>query len=303
MDHSNLSQQKLFILIISGLLVLLVIALFIKFPYYIKTPCQFSAQYNWSLIEVEPGKLLSRLNGNNPHRVKDFNLLQFDRPDFVNFSLTRLVKPGQFVEKGELIGTISSTENKIRLDELKGQLERTRAELNMITTGEKEAVQQEAMQELNYAKSAYKLYQLTLERKRQLLQDNLISQAEWEQAEAEYKLLALNVSIAKAKVRTVQSGDKTEMVDVFRSQIMSIENQIHLLEAKLAAEAIRTPISGILLDSYQEGTLCSIAKIDTMIAQTPINQKNRYYVKSGVRFNVKIPALANKIFYRTRTYS
>ncbi|UCE04954.1 MAG: hypothetical protein JSW07_15200 [bacterium] len=296
MNDTNISQQKPLLFIISAFIVLIIIALFIKFPYYIKGPCQFSAQYNWSLIEVEPGKLLSRLSGRNPHQVQDFNLLQFDRPDFVNFSLAPSIEAGQYVEKDDLIGTISSTENKIRLDELTGQLERAKAELNMITTGEKQAVQDEALQELNYAKSAYDLYKPTIMRKKQLHQDSLISQSEWEQAEAEFKLLELNISIASAKLKTVRSGDKTEAAEVFKSDIMSIENQIHSLETKLAAEIIRTPINGILLDSYQQGTLCSVAKTDTMIVQIPIDQKNRYYAKSGMKLQVKIAALANKSF-------
>jgi len=295
MNQNNLSQRKFFILIISSLLVLGIIALFIKFPYYIKNPCQFSSQYTWSLVEVEPGKLLSRLNGSNPIQVQDFHLLQFDRPDFVNFSFANMVKAGQVVERGDLIGTISSTENKIRFDEFKGQLEQAKAELNMINTGEKQAIQEEALQEWNYAKSAHELYKPTLERKRKLLQDSLISQAEWEQSEAEYKLLELNISIAEAKLKTVQSSDKTETINVIQSQVMNLENQIRSLETKLSAEAILTPIRGTLFDSYEPGMLCSIVKIDTMIVQIPIDQKNRYYVNVSMKFWVKIPALANKL--------
>ena len=294
MDQNRFSTRQFIISTILVVILTTAIFLFIKFPYYIKSPCQFSAQYVWSLIEVEPGKLLSRLNGNNPRQVRDFNLLQFDRPDFVKFSMSRLLKSGQFLDQGALIGTVSSTENRIRFDELQGQLDRAKAQLNMISTGEKDAIQEEALRELKYAKSAFELYKPTIERKKQLLQDNLISQDEWDRVEAEYRLLELNVSIAEAKLQTVQSGDKSEAIDVLNSEIASIENQLRSVETKLSAETIRTPITGVLLDSYQPGTLCSIAGIDTMIAQVPISQGHRQYVKPGMKFEVKIPALANQ---------
>jgi len=290
------SQKKLFWLIISAMFLIFVIALFVKFPYYIKGPCEFSAQHVWSLTEVEPGKLMARLSSNGLQRVTNFHLLQFDRPDFVNFSLTEPMAPGRHIKKGTLIGSIASAENRIRFEELQGQLDRARAQLAMIATGQKQAVQQQAQEELNYARSAFELYRPTIERKRQLAQDSLISRAELEQAEAKFKLLKLNVSIAAAKLNTVQSGDKTEAVNVLKSEISSIENQLRSVEAKLSAESIRTPIEGILLDSYQPGSLCTIAKIDTMIVQIPIDQKNRYYVKSGMKFQVKVPALANQLF-------
>ena len=109
MNQNKLTTKQL--IIVASLVVILIAAtiIFMKFPYYIKSPCQFSAQYVWSLVEVEPGKLLSRLSGNNPQHVRDFNLMQFDRPDFLNFSLSKLVEPGQNIEQGDLIGTISST--------------------------------------------------------------------------------------------------------------------------------------------------------------------------------------------------
>jgi len=296
MLKSELSRRRILIYTVAIVFILFVILLFMEWPYNIKGPCRFLAHHKWSLLEVEPGKLMSKLEIYNPHQICDFHLFQFDRSDFINFSLDRSGTAANRIKKGDVIGSFSSLDNKLRLDELTGQLERAKAEYKLISTGEKSSIQQGALQELKYAESAYNLFESTIKRKKKLFEDNLISQEEWEQAYANSRLLELNVAIAKAKLETVESGEKSETVAVIETEISAIDRQIQALKIKLLAETIRSPINGIRLDSYQENTLCMLAKIDTMVVHIPVKQNVRNYVKSGMPFQVRVPAVDNNIF-------
>ena len=77
---------------------------------------------------------MSKLEIYNPHQICDFHLFQFDRSDFINFSLDRSGTAANRIKKGDVIGSFSSLDNKLRLDELTGQLERAKAEYKLIST-------------------------------------------------------------------------------------------------------------------------------------------------------------------------
>lgn len=294
----NKLPQKLHLalLLISCLLIIILLALFVKVPYYIKGPCRLLPEQNWSLIQIEPDKIIARLECNSPHKISEYKLLQFDRPDFVSFKIAHSLRPGHIMKQGELIGHITSTENQFKLGELMSQLYQARDEFEVILSGEKLPIQKEAEVQLNYAETAYRLFRPIAERKRQLYADSLISQEEWEQAETKLKLLKLDISVAKARFESVRTGQKEEMVQLMKTKIQSLEKQVADMKSKISAEAISTPIAGMMLDSYEPGTICSIAKVDTMIVQIPIEEKNRRYAKKGLPFRLKISSMGTEIF-------
>jgi len=281
------------VIIIPAIIIFLILSI-IKWPHSIKSPGKITAQKEWSLVEVEAGKLVTKLIDNQHSQTNAFKLLQFDNDDFFEFKLASQIKSGQQIKKNEIIANLTSSENRLRLTSLTGKLERSKANLVVLQKGKKKAVQEEAQKELDYAKTERDLYEPVLNRNRELRQKNLISAQELETFENNFRLLQLNVSIAEAELKTVQTGAAPAEINVLKTKTAEIEQRIEALRTKLAAEEIRSPIEGMVIDSYLETELCKVAKIDTIIIQIPVDEQKIGYIDIDNSFEVIVPALHNK---------
>ena len=277
---------KQLILIGSLLTVLVLFMVLFKLPYTVKSPCRFVAQGEWSLSQLEPDKLSARLVRNDSNKVQSFRLLQFDRQDFIQFALGADIHHGLSVQKGQPIGNIVSSENQLRLANLLGELEKARANLDYLGTGEKKSVQAEARQALEYAKAELAAFLPELKRKRQLYEQALISKEEWEIAEANHELYKLNIALQEARLNVVQSGEKAEGIQLIEADASRLEDQIEVMQQKLAYETVQTPISGVITDSEIETVLCRVSKIDTIVIQIPVEAEQRKYLEIDQRIKI-----------------
>jgi hypothetical protein len=137
------------------LAVFLAAAVFVKWPMTVKAPCTFSAIEEWELIKDNPSRLVSTIRQNDLMKTASYTLLQFSREDFGQMRLDPGLVPGQTVEKGQSIGEVISSVDQLQLADLLGDLNQTRADLQAVRTGEKEAVREEAVQSLAYAKTQH----------------------------------------------------------------------------------------------------------------------------------------------------
>ena len=276
--------------------ILAVLAIMIRRPYTVKAPCRLAAHREWSLVQIEPDKLLSRTTTNSPYTTTDFHLLQFDRPDFVRFSLSSGVQEGKVVRRGEIIGTLGSLENRSRRAELQAELERTRAYLQLLREGERIEVREEAERSLEYARAEREAFEPTLRRSRPLYEGNLISREEMEQTEATYRLLELKVLLAETQLKIVQAGARTSEVDMAQAEIQAVESQIRTVEAKLRAGQIAVPIDGLVTNAYAEDVLCTIAGLDTIAVQIPVDERQFQYLKIGSPVRIRVSGHAGHTF-------
>ncbi|MBC8185165.1 HlyD family efflux transporter periplasmic adaptor subunit [candidate division KSB1 bacterium] len=286
--------SKKLIFTIGFSIIFLLIIITVKLPHKIKSPCRFVPQTEWLLTQVEPDKFSAKLVLNDSNKVKKFTLLQFNREDFLQFSLLPGIHQGKEVSKGEIIGQLVSFDNHRQLANLTGELMKAKANWKILNSGEKFSIQKEAIQSLEFAKEELKLFEPQIERSRKLLEQNLISQQEWEIADAQYTLLKLKVLLKEARAEVTKTGGKTETLQVAEAEIYRLENQIAVFEEKISFETIRSPIDGVVTDPAQQNILCQITKMDTMIAQIPIPSRQRKYLKVGQI--VSIHNFENKIF-------
>ena len=287
---------KLKRVIILFIVIALLSVLALKKNYTIKTVGRLIAHREWSLVHLESEKLISKKRGNHPTRLSQFELFQFDRNDFLGFEMNQMLRSGQRVNKGTVAARLFSTENQLQLQVLLGQLEEAKARLKVLQSGEKLPIQQEAKQLLEYAKTQYDNYCPVIERKRELFQQKLLSQEELENAEAEFKLLTVNVSIAEAKLKSAQTGEKPETHQMIQAQIEALQNQINAIRVKLSAETIVIPIDGVVMTSLDESVLCQVAQLDTMLIQIPVDEKYIRYLKPGYPIQVCAQAHNERLY-------
>lgn len=281
-----MSKKNTLIILAVFLLVLFVLVL-VKIPYKIKTPCRFLAQAEWSLQLNQTEKFFSRYTENIGSLTDQFDLLQFDRLDFVSFRLNPGFEIGQWVQRDDSVGSIYSSENHLRLADLKTRLLALQAELRSIKSGEKASVKAEAQKALEYARAQLAAFKPEFERKKELRQRHLISQQDFEQAEATLRLYRINVDLHNARVSAVKTGEKQEQIDVVRAQLKGLYAQIDLVEEKISNETIVTPISGVITNPRDSTMLCRVEKLDTLVCFIPVPEHQIKYVQIGQRVSIQ----------------
>ncbi len=169
-----------------------------------------------------------------------------------------LVEKGDFVKKGQLLVIIDPTEYKAQRDRIKVMLEQD-------------------LYELKLAKKDY-------EREKRLYEKKLISEKEFEQAEANYKRLLFKVKqdsfnleeaeerLSKCYIRSPIDG---EVMDIFKKEGETV-----------IAGTINNPASQIMV----------IADRSKMIVKCEVDETEIPKIKKGQRVKIKIDAFPDTVF-------
>ncbi len=286
---NRLSRKTLGLITLVIILVLIAIALFVKFDYKVKGPVRLVAYSEWTLNNVEKDKLITNHIQNGNKNQHDMTLFHFQRPDFVQFALNSDLHIGDVVEQGAMIAHFVSSEDAMLIATLKGSLQQAQANLSALSVGEKQAFQQEASQALSYAKAELAAYEPILNRAKELHARKLISDQELEITQSQYDLYKINVSVQEARLQSVKTGQKQEAISVIEAQVQSIADQLAIYQGKLNASTIKTPVRGMLVKPNRTlAELCHICELDSMIVEMPVEASEIQNIHIGAPMVVNV---------------
>jgi len=268
---------------------LIALTFLIKFDHFLKTPCRFVAQAEWKVIQNEPDKIFSVIKRNDSNMVQQFNLLQISRPDYIHYTINDTIYQTGLVKKGDIVARVYSFQDQILLAQLQGLRNVAQADVEVMTTGEKPAIREEAIQTLNHARAQFANFTPQYERVKQLYGQKLASDNEMDIAQATFDLYKVNVALAEARVKVVETGEKSAEIRKSQNELEDYENQIQVLEQKLRSQYITAPISGQVSESLLDSTvLCLVNKVDTMVVQIMLRENQLRYIR---------PDLPVKVYY------
>ncbi|MCE5271022.1 hypothetical protein LLH00_07025 [bacterium] len=260
-----------------------------RIPYRVKGPCLFVAQAEWSLLQPQPETLLTRLRLSNPPGISHLRFMQFDRTDFVTFSLDPAIRLGAPVHRDEVIGVLQSTGNRIGYEELSGEVSQARASLTSLRSGQKASLQERALQGLLYSRQALHDFMPTWKRKKELVDKGLIAAEEFELSDAQKNLLEANVALAESDLRTARTGEKPEALDLAAKKIDDLETRLRTWDQKLSALQITAPFDGLLsgpVDSM--ASIFTLSKLDTLIVEIPVEARKLEFLSLGAPVRIKV---------------
>jgi hypothetical protein len=265
-------------------IVIAVSALFyvpIKLPYVIKSFGQIQPAQKWILSTGTDGQLVASTINFKTGVSDGYRVSQFAREGTMKLQFRPGVVAGGYLQTGDTVAAIYSSETEERLIELKGELAAMRASLAAGIKGEKESTIRECEANLLHAKERAANQQLILERQKALYQRKMITQEEYEIVESENRLLALEIEIAAAQLETARTGLKPEQVDLLKTQVTALTDQIEVLEQRIASFSIISPLSGKISHVYYVDTLLIVSDISTYVALVPIQIADAPYVYPG----------------------
>jgi len=267
-----------------GLLALVVVIFFlspIRLPYSLDVFGKLMPVKMWSLVRSRDGSVISSLQNYVHGTTHAFSVREVGRGDNFTFELHPSVVIGSTLAAGDTVGTIHSFELAQRLVQLKGKLAIEQAALNLHSTGEKTSVVRAAQQRLVYAQTQADLQRKKLKRLQALFVKNAVSEVDLEIVEGELSLLEIQIEIEGAKLNAEQTGARDPRVDWAQANVDALRQEIDVLERKLSAATLISPIDGRVAGFFSADTLVVIQDVAEYAVILPIPWQNRDDVVVG----------------------
>lgn len=281
--------SRRFIYVSSAILTVFVIFLILPLHY------SFSLGYKgiiqpgseWILFKGQEDRLNSIFLDHKDANPKQYSSILFERGD--NFILNRGIKAGEKVEAGDTIAEIRSLSSREEITGLKGRISELKAQLKVVSSGEKTAIIDEARKNIEYYSKLAAEQKKIAERKKALFDADLISFEEYDVAKGEFESDSINAEVAKEQYKAAATGSKLEEIEYIRAQLQSADDMLEVFREKSSSLIIKSPVSGIVKNNFSLDTLLIVAQTGKCIINLPVPAKDRKYIKTGSRVTVTDP--------------
>jgi hypothetical protein len=258
----------------------------IRVPRTIEVPGKVLCAREWIVRMDAEGTLVSSLVDRVTGAVLRTTTQQYTRGDVVRCELSRKVTPGGLILQGDTVAFVRSNEIDRTLAELKGEVASAEALLASATSGQKEAVVQEAQQQLEQARRNEEALRVILARQKLLFEKGLISEQEYQVTERQATVSGIGVSIAEAHLRAVSTGDKREEQELMRTNIRRFRGQLDVLRERRAQGSLCAPIRGVVLCAGVNDTLVMVADTSAYVVLMPVPMRDAGYVTCQQRISL-----------------
>jgi multidrug resistance efflux pump len=218
-----------------------------------------------------------------------------------------LVKEGQFVEKGQVLGKLVNWEVARDLAVSEADLKKARAELERLKEGSKPEEIALAENQVKDAESTVAYEKAEMERTKALAAIGGASQRMFESANSHYEQTLAQVQVSRSNLDVVKSGATQAALAAAIENVNKLEGDIAYRRGQIERLTIKAPMSGrivtpnidLLYGKYLKiGT--TFAQIDdTRVARVELNfpESDISYIKPGDVAEVKPWAYSDRIIY------
>jgi hypothetical protein len=281
-----------------AILVIVALAIFmlpISVPTSIEAVGRITPSREWYLLHDRSGRIMAMVNDRLGNTTTSLLVQQFERQDAVRFDLNPAIRLRGTVDCGDTIGVLSSSEAELQLAQLEGEYSTADAKVLVYETGEKSAIVQEAQKRIEYATRRYEGHLRTLERMKTLMQKGVVSPQEYEDVETANSLYKAEIDVAKAQLRSAETGAKPAEQKLGRSDRSSLLGQIHALKRKMDRGILTAPFSGTVLHSSLSDTLFYFGDTRSLAVVFSVPWSDRRHIHEGQNVTLRASALAKDL--------
>lgn len=265
-------------LIISLLVLVLVLNIFIKPDLTIKTFCQVLPKEKWILTKGDNGQIISSMVDYTKGHTVQYSLNQFERGEYISLKFLSDSRE-KFINRGDTIISIISSEIEDRLISVEGELEVAKANLKSQSSGQKESMIREAETRLSYTQEKIDEQKVLFQRVSSMYEKGLSSQQEYETQKWILDLLEIEKEIYKAQFENLSTGVKDEEINFIESQINSIQSRLDFLKNRRNDLTIISPISGYIENVFSPDTLLTLINDKEVVLNIPVKLEDLEFLK------------------------
>ncbi|MCK4304640.1 MAG: hypothetical protein KAY24_10425 [Candidatus Eisenbacteria sp.] len=242
----------------------------IQLPIRFTRPCRLFPQAEWLLLMAQPDTFEARLLDRREGNSQQIDLMRFERGDLVQFALMSGIVPGAIIPPGKEVARLDSYENRETLEELQPMLLEAEASLRVAETGAKQEILARVQSEIEAARAYLVRMESEFRRTTALWEQGVVSDAELERVEAEYRQAQAELEVVQNDLRAVKAGEKSAVIEAWQARVELLRQQTKNAQGRLAAESIRCPISGEVVTLEGDTALVRVASLDTLYAVAPV---------------------------------
>ena len=276
---------------VTVILLVLTLNLLIKPDLKIKTYCQAYPKEEWVLARGNNGQIISSMIDYAKGHTVQYSLNQFERGEFISLKFSCTLDSEEFINKGDTIASIISSEVEDRLISPEGELDVALANFKTKNAGQKESMIKEAESRLKYTEEKINEQKILLQRISALYEKGLSSQEEYETRRWTLDLLEIEKQIYKAELENASTGVKEEEVNLIESQINSIKSRLAFLRSRKNNLTIISPISGYTANIFSPDTLLAIINNEEIVLNLPVKIEDINLINKGQNINISFSDL------------
>jgi hypothetical protein len=277
------------ILILILLLVILTIFLPIKVRYSFEATAKIYPIKEWKLSRGAEEGFWSQTYNFETDALGDFRNYRFERGDIAELEINKDLIFDAPINIGETVAFIKSYFIENQITELSNLRNVEIANKNVVSTGEKQSLIEQAERQYSYALQQYDLEKKNFARQERLYRDSVITPADYDLYENALKLAEINVQVAKDALTALSTGEKDPVVNLSDQKILSYEKEIGRLEDQKEKYTIATPISGLLSYNTETGGIIKVSDISGLLLKIPVAYQHSAYLQNLHKVSFSTP--------------
>jgi hypothetical protein len=223
----------------------------------------------------------------------DFKNYRFERGDIAELEIKKDLKFDTPIKAGDTVAFIESYLIENQITQLKNQREVEIANMNVVSTGEKQSMIDQANREYNYAVQELDLERKNFARQERLYRDSVITPADYDIYENALKLAEIKTQVSHEQLVSLSTGEKDPVVNLSEQKIQAYEKEIEKLENQKAQYTISTPVEGLLSYNTEIGGIIKVSDMSRLLIKIPVAYQQASYLSS--LYAVKFSTPDNKI--------
>jgi HlyD family secretion protein len=157
-----------------------------------------------------------------------------------------VVKPGQVVQRGQLVAVLSNPELSAAVSEARAQVDKARSDRDRIYAGIRDEQVQVLQREIGKARAAHAQAVQELARKSALVARSDVSAQQFDSAKAEEARDAADIAVAEARFAEAQRGPTAEERLLADAMVAAAEAARDVVQARAAKMVLYAPTAGVI---------------------------------------------------------
>jgi hypothetical protein len=262
------------------ILILIVVSIFLPIPvrYNFIASAKIYPLKEWKLSRGADEGFYSQTYNYENDALSDFKHYRFERGDIAELKIRQDIRFDSLVRAGDTVAWIESFYIQNEITRLTNLRDVEMANKNVLATGEKQSLIDEAQRKYIYAQQQLDLERKNFNRQERLYMDSVITPADFDIAENSLKLAEINVQVTFNALQSLSTGEKDPVLQMSDRQITSYDKEIERLEEQKGQYTIVTPFAGFLdYDANLDGVL-KVSDNRGLVLRIPVPYQQASYL-------------------------
>ncbi len=270
-------MNRVITLVILAVIIAGLLFLPIKIPYTLESIGDVKPVEEWILLQDINGSLNASHRNNQTGVVENIASWQFERGDLYGMEVS--IKPQAYdhILRGDTIVRMYSSLIAQQILDIENQLKVKTAQMQVLVTGEKTPIIEEAESKLRFAKEALSLRQKEYDIAKTLQDEGVNAPIDYTRALNALELARINITTAEKALVIAQTGVKSESSSLNTSESNALKKQLNFLKTKNTKYVIIAPFDGRVVPTLLPGEILRLQKIKECVVTVPVKTEEMTY--------------------------